>query len=146
MLNKECRDYIGAGAFDKLQELWNTKQLKYFNGTQFSSSEPPDTVAATRGGRWSNSLMRGGPYSWDRTDRIVLGYLFFQPSVGGFTHDFDLSTESAMAFVLLHELKHVLSQAGHLTLILATILIRQKSGTKIFTTNVSRTNRKVLRG
>ena len=113
LLYKDCKDYIGAGAFDKLVELWNSKQIKYFHGTQFSASESDGTIAAARGGVWSNGILSGGPYSWDSTKRIVLGYLFFQPNVGGITHDFNLSTEQAMAFVMLHELKHVLSQTGH---------------------------------
>src|SRR5712691_7053514 len=103
-LQRECRDYVGPDAFDKLQGLWNDKQFKYFNGTQFSGSEPPNTIAAARGGIWANSLTRGGPYSWHSTNRIVLGYLFFNdPIVGGFTQSLNLSTKSAMAFVILHE-------------------------------------------
>jgi hypothetical protein len=113
MLYKDCKDYIGAGAFDKLAGLWNNKQIKYFHGTQFAATESPDTIAAVRGGIWANSLLKGGSYSWDSTDRIVLGYLAFQPNVGGLTTAYKLDAEKALAFVLLHELKHIMSQTGH---------------------------------
>jgi hypothetical protein len=113
LLHKECRDYIAGNtrtnAFDALSSLWNNKQFTYFNGTQFSSEEGPGNIAASRGGLMDKhtSLVRFYQH------RIVLGYLFFQDNVGGFTSSQNISTLAAQAEVILHELRHYLTGIGH---------------------------------
>ena len=111
-IHKECKDWIGgtaaSEAFKSLSKLWNDRKFKYFHGLEFAEGGG-EAIAVTRGG-WTDL---GTPWYRFYQHRIVLGYLFFQPNVGGVTSHHNISTYAARAYVILHEFRHYMTGIRH---------------------------------
>jgi hypothetical protein len=94
---KECRNYVGEGAYNGLRKLWDSRRITYFPGVEFRAG----------GGRtWA--AMGPGP-GWFSRKRMVLGHAFFDDrEVDSDAAYFGISRDQARALTLLHEVRHYL--------------------------------------
>lgn len=115
--NNDCRrliqgdlddnDFRVPQAVPRLDFLENHNGITYFHGAEFNAGSGP-AIAAVRG--TYTGFGRSSP-------RIVLGYYFFQESVGlqglGIVEYWKIKTDEARVLVLIHELKHDLTRDPH---------------------------------
>ena len=96
-------DFRVPKAVPRLDWLESHNGITYFHGAQLAANEAP-AIAAVRGTYTGQG--RSSP-------RIVLGYYFFQESVGpqgkGLVEYWQIKTDEARVLALIHELKHDLN-------------------------------------
>lgn len=93
---KSCRDYVGAGAYDVLREMWDKRRITYFNGIQFQEGQ--------------DILNAGTTTDWLRRPRTVLSYYFFDEQNSALEVK-ALGVNNSLerqAVILLHEARHAL--------------------------------------